>query len=244
MTNWFEQYYDELVRCAAKRIIELNIIADAHEIVNDEYLAFVESGDDFELTAIKKRIVSRAYSYIPEKTRKAALGSRLTNSGNFKEYSYRQPKRHNEWLACSRCNDPKPSAAFYTQKFDGYNYTFHICKDCCLKKKKEWFNCNRDTWNRYVRERRRIKNGGINGRAKKRKPQSHVEAVKTACINRANKAYYQRQKEQLTDAYIRKKLSYKIPSPTSEQIQAKREELLQKRRLTNTLIANRELQAT
>lgn len=215
MINWFEQYYKELLAYAEKLVESKQLMADPKELVNEAYLKFFESGEQFDLIAVKKYINAFHYDEIALKMRDKAMGWRRTSSGNF-AYSKKQVEIKGDFC-CTICKEVKPVNAFSLKRFYGFNYLCKQCKSCRNKMTVAWFRKNKEKWNAYMRSR-------------------HIPIKKPAkpihdLWKKANKKYQAKQKENLTDVYIKSIIRHKIKNPTPQQIEAKRQELFAKRRM-------------
>lgn len=242
MTNWFEQYYNELLDHTSKVIIAKKINAEKHEIVNDAYLKFVESGEVFDLGKVKKIISNISFDYVEEKQRSQAVGSRkvyandmaANRSGyedfSWKVYTYRRPRK-NGHNACNKCHEVKQVNEFRLIKFNGYDYLSQICKTCEQKRHNEWVEKNREIWNKYMVLRSRA-SGAIN-RIEYNKKMSLQKKSIHELWKKANRKYQAKQKELLTDVYVRGILKASKKPFTPKAIAAKRKELFEKRRQGN-----------
>jgi hypothetical protein len=216
MTNWFEQYYDELVNYAGAIVRNNNLMCEPQDLVNDAYIKFYESGEEFSKEKIKKYISN---SFHAEKDH-----DRITNI--FSNNVTKKLTTSREEKCCIKCHEVKPANAFRLQVFAGGKYILgNICKKCQIMKHAKWFAENKEKWNAYMRSRRP---------KKIKKPQEIHEQWK-----KANKKYIAKQKEQLTDVYVRSLLKSKIKSPTPQQIEEKRQQLLAKRRESNSIANNK-----
>lgn len=220
MTNWFEQYYPELISFAQKKIKERNLLnADPIEVVNDAYISFVESGEDFSIVSVRKIVADLIYKYVSERCRERAIGESDRGNGYIKRYSKKVIEIRGHKV-CKRCKDPFPVGSFRLQRHDGYTILHPYCRDCQNKIRCEWFKNNRDIWNKYMIERR--------ARLPK-KPKKKAQPIQSLW-NKANKKRYAKEKELLLDSYVRRILKAGKKPCSPEDIRIKREELFQKRR--------------
>ena len=220
MTNFFELYYKDLLAYAEKVVKQKDLMADPAELVNNAYLKFFDSGEDFDLVTVRKYIYHFHFEEITLKLRERAVGWRVSPSGN-SVYSKKQVRITGDFV-CTVCKEVKPANAFYLQRFKGFNYLLKQCKKCNIKRNVEWFRKNKDRWNEYMRKRRP---------AKGRPAAKPIHDL----WKKANKIYIEKQKEMLTDVYVKSLLVHKIKNPTKEQIEEKRQELFAKRRMKKPL---------
>ena len=127
---------------------------------------------------------------------------------------------------CGVCNEIKTINNFsqwFSSKLGCYKIR-RECNECRNKKNREnvnknsWFRKNRERWNDYMMGRtpRKYPNG---------KPKKQINEL----WKKANKKYQQKQKEELTDIYIKSLLKSKNKNPTSIDILNKRKEIVNKR---------------
>lgn len=233
MINWFEKYYEELTSFASALVYGKKLLCDPIDLVNDAYIKFIESGEEFSLKKVKNIIYSSHFAEVQETADKRAIGERETaKEGGLKQYSRRilSPKGDR---VCAGCNEIVPVNGYYlTKSLKGALYLHLECKACALKRKKKWFAENRGHWNAYVRSRWNHKVDPIKGNRGTLEEQTA----------RALEKYREKTVVQMSDVYIKKLLQckYKNQHIPQEAIEAKRKELLEKRNSPATKLTNKE----
>jgi len=209
MINWFEQYYQDFIGFATSLIRKHDVLTTPEDVVNDAYILFVESGEEFSEKVVKNLIYKLVFD---------------EHKHHKTEYSFTsEPKttesRPSGDKQCLCCHEVKNVNEFRVRSIGSRMFTTSICKKCIHKYQNEWFRSNKLKWNSYMKMWREKK-----GLFKNKKAQPIHDLWK-----KANKIYQQKQKDNLTDVYIRGllKSGKKDFSPTA--IEKKREELLLKR---------------
>lgn len=204
MKELFEAYYNELLTYAQGIVTTQMIPVSPEELLNDAFVSFYESGKDFDLLAFKKLIAKSGFKETNYKVRQYS----------FDENFIAKEKHINGDFQCSECKEILPAAAFHLRKFNNYKFIPNLCGKCEGKRTAQWQKENKIKWNAYMRSRRPKKE------KREAKPIHDL-------WNKANKKYIERQREELSDVYIRSLLKGKEVTP--ETIFNKREELLIKR---------------
>lgn len=218
MTNWFEQYYPELLDYASAIIYKHNLPALPGDLVNDAFLKLVDSGKEFDLKEAK-RLVSGSY-YEEDNYRK----SKTSSSGG---YSKKQPRITGE-KSCTKCGEAKNVNEFRYKKNLGYSYVENVCNKCRFKMQLRWFTKNKEKWAAYMMKRHRAK-GGIS-RAEYNEKRTLNKKPIHELWKKANKKRYKKEKDLLLDSYIRRLLKAGKKPFTPKEIEKKRQELVNKRR--------------
>jgi len=232
MTNWFEQYYSELVQFSTAIVFKRKLSIDPIDLVNEAYINFFDSGEEFDLPKVKTFISNHGYKERDYQNSKQNFGDKFCS----KISHYHRADR-----VCNICNGLKTVGEYRVFKhIQGSIYIANYCFTCERKKHNIQFRAwlregdNRDRWNAYMRnwQRKRSKTGlsreeWMKRRTANRKPIAEL-------VRKAMKKYEAKNKENLTDAYIRKLIRHKRDlSPAA--IEAKRQQLMAKRRLANSL---------
>lgn len=215
----FESDYSNLLSYAESLVIGRGLNVDPSEIVNDAYLKLFDSGLPYNIQEAKRFIKGSAFG----------LKKEYERSISFDE-TYRQKGAtiSSIDMTCTCCKEVKPSAAFRTINHKNGNvYFYSHCRACEGERCKRWVNQYRDKWNKYVNEWKKKK--GIIKKEKKM-PQPIHDLWKAA-----NKRYQEKQKEQLTDVYIRGLLKGSGKNITPETIELKRKQLIEKREYESQL---------
>lgn len=210
--------YSELLGYAGKAIHYKKLIdCDPAELVNNAFIAFFESGEEYFIQNIKKSIDKYAWQKaIEQKSTKEYIDDFAPKSKR-SFHCYNSLER-----TCKKCKEQKPSMCFRLMSIGQYKHSCNICKDCMNKATVEWFKDNSKRWADYMNQ----------WREKKGKKKNKVARPIHELWNEANARYNQKQKELLTDVYIKKLLRGKEITP--QTIEAKRSELLAKRKTAET----------
>lgn len=233
MTNWFEQYYTELLDYAASIVFKKEIPVDPADLVNDAYIKFVESGCGFDFIQIKKYISSGGYNEFNHIRGKSNFGDKIVE-----RYSEKGDK------VCAKCKELKPIGAFRAQKMNGWTYSRVTCLDCEREWgrlwKKGWLSKenNRVKWNAYVRQWQKQRGIVKETREEYYKRIASLKKPIHELWKKANKKYQAKQKDNLTDQYIKHLLKCGRKDFSPAAIEKKREELMAKRRLANSIAKN------
>jgi hypothetical protein len=230
VTNWFEQYYPQLLDYASSVVFNKGLMADPCELVNDAYLKFVDSDDEFDFDRVKGLISNASFRFVRERMEKRAVGTRKTAKlDGWVDYSYK-PVKITDDRACVLCHEVKPVNAFRFHKYDGFTCVANRCRECENKRNAKWLKSNAKRWNEYVRRRYAL--GGRNRLTREQYNAKRSMEKKTIqeLWNRANKKRYEKEKENLADSYIKRILKAAKKPFTPVDIEKKREELWAKRR--------------
>jgi hypothetical protein len=231
MTNWFEVYYSELLQYAERVITAKKLQLDPADLVNQAYIDFIEQGIDFDLAECKKYISAGSLKEFYFNKTKTNLGDSTAK---------RQIKGDK---CCTICNNAYPVGYFKVYKFAGHISISNYCKDCERERNNLWYRNwlsipeNRARWNTYVNNRRRQR-GQLSREEYNKRRRAKAKPIHELWKN-ANKKYQERQKENLTDVYIRGILKAGRKSFSPEAIIKKRDQLIEKRRLANSTIKNK-----
>jgi len=220
MTNWFEQYYPELIIYAEKKIRQKDLFVQPEETVNDAYIKFVESGVEFDLSEVKKIIRDSLFSDVKIRMKERAVGESDYGNGNIKRYSKKVIAIRGEKV-CKGCKENKPVGAFRLYKFEGFTFLSGFCVPCLSKKTNDWQKANKEKWAAYIKKRWQEKN--------KHRPKKVAKPIQELW-QRANKKRYEKEKETLADSYVKRILKAAKKPFTPKDIIEKREELFNKRR--------------
>lgn len=208
----FEDDYSNLVTIAGVFCVKNQLSIQPEELVNEAYLRFFETGEEYSLPLVQKFIYSEG---IREKNRPRQI--RIRDVGNILRTDANVPKLAD--LNCRVCKEALPISLFKKHyKINGLPSYCNICLSCNNKQRIEWQKKNKEMWNEYMKKWRIVKRTEV--KKKKGRPIHEL-------WNEANARYNAKQKELLTDVYIKKLL--RNVEKTPENIQAKREELLKKR---------------
>lgn len=220
MTNWFEQYYPDLIKFAKFCIRERKIPVQPEDLVNDAYIKFFDTGDEFDLKKVKDIIYKESFKEVAHK-----MSQNLFSDGFALKSKIRGDR------VCTMCKEVKPVGAFRLAKLQGYYYVFNQCKECLNSWNIQWFKDNKELWNTYCRKWQSKKKGYevlpwdeyVKKKRLSAKPigQAQVDAVKKYCQKRAGS---------LTDSYIIQVLKQRNKPFTPNDIEKKRQELFEKRR--------------
>lgn len=205
--NWFEQYYSEFIDFASRIVIAKELPIDPADLVNDAYLKFYESGEEFTVGKIKSFISSGSWKEVDEVRAKNNLGRGFTKA---------VPKIQGD-RTCTCCHEVKQVNEFHLKRFEGFTYLRSVCIKCVSKKNLKYLQEHKDQWNAYMRKRR----------PPKKKPAKPIQEL----WNRANKKRYAKEKELLLDSYVRRILKAAKKPFGPKEIEAKRKELYDKRRM-------------
>lgn len=203
----FEQDYAKLLLFANNNAKAKKLRCTGLDLLTEAYIKLYDSKKQYSLKEFKNLIIKESFN---EQDYQIANDNTEFKRTQILSSSY-----------CISCDSHKPISAFTLSRFLSPK---SLCKKCYRKKykkafaraKKNWMNKNRENWNTYMRNRRApfLKN-------KKPKPIKQL-------WREANRRYQTKQKENLTDVYI-KSLLHNDKSPVA--IANKRNELLQKRLL-------------
>lgn len=208
MTNWFEIYYSELLNFATSLVVKRKLPIEPEDLINDAYIKFFELGEPFSLSLIRRITTSAAFKELENKYAKNSYDEAYVKIA-YKDLSHQ---------TCINCKEAKPQNHFRFRKEKGFNYIRGICLECEAKKKQEWFEENRDKWNDYMR--------GYRQRTQPKQNKRQAQPIHDLW-KKANHTYIEKQRETLSDVYIRSLLRGK--SITPETIERKRLELMAKR---------------
>lgn len=210
MTNWFEVYYSEFLAFAKAQIYknDRGNIFIAEDVLNDAYIKFFESGLEFSEDLIKGYILTAIHKHNDQLSRRSLFGDAFKKTD-------RQIKGD---FTCNKCKGTKSVGEFRYIKYEGFSYLEKTCAKCKDKMRTEWARANKERWNAYVRERYWESKNFV-----KKAPKPIHDLWK-----KANHKYIAKQKEQLTDVYVRSLLPKDKRTP--KFIEAKRQEIIAKRK--------------
>jgi hypothetical protein len=207
MTNWFEQYYSDFIEFASRIIIAKELPIDPADLVNDAYIKFYESGEEFSVGKIKTLISGGSWKEVNEVKAKNTLGQGFTKAA---------PKIQGD-RTCSCCHEVKQVNEYHFKRFKGFSYLRTMCKKCVSKRNLKYLQDHREQWNAYMKKRR----------PSKKKPAKPIQEL----WNKANKKRYAKEKELLLDSYVRRILKAQKKPFGPKEIEQKRQELFEKRRM-------------
>ncbi len=215
----FENDYKELLKFASNILREKGIYhSESAELVNEAYIKWFDESNNtpYDIKAIKGLIRTCGWS-------QKAIESQNQDNTFLKEYP------------CKRCKESLPASAFYIQHDlkNNIKSVSTYCLKCRIELRIIWQKENKEMWNAYMIEWRKNHNGTLTRKEwLEKKAQERGEDHLQKLWNRANKKYQSKQREQLTDAYIRTILTNKNMRRcdiTREMIEMKRTELIEKR---------------
>lgn len=220
----FEDDYNQFLRFAKERIIRLKLNTDPNDIINDAYIKFVDSGKDYS----PKTIVGFIIGLSEERK-----GYEVMNIGN-KDSGFSKRTNH----TCKVCKEKKPVSGFYLINKNTIIIPQTTCKECQLKKAKERYQKQKDkilargtAYKKINKDKIRKKKRNYYLKNREFKPKvGRVGLGKVVSKNRKinESLHYNKQRDQLTDWYIRKILS-RHSDITPEKIEEKRQEILLKK---------------
>lgn len=203
----FEAHYADAIKYTKTICKHKKIVSHPEEFVNDAFLVFFDSGKEFDYTQFKKLIFD---AVMKERGREAAQTS-------FTGYSIKKGIRQ---FYCISCCDCLPENAFRIVTYShGYSRISSNCKQCENKNRLKWFRNNKERWAKYMRDWRSKKFG--------EKPPRQAQEIQVLW-RKANHKYIEKQREILSDVYVRSLL--KKDQRTPENIERKRQELLERRK--------------
>lgn len=215
----FEYDYKNLLRFADSVLREYGVFhSDAAELVNEAYIKWFEGfvNKPYNIKDIKTLIRSNGW-------KQRAIENNNTDNTFHGEY------------ACKRCQESLPANAFgiIHDKINDIRNIRTYCLKCSSELKCIWQKENKERWNAYVKGWRVTHNGTLTrtdwlAKKSSERSEDHLQGL----WRKANRKYQNKQKEQLTDSYIKTILTNATTRRcdiTSEMIQNKRTQLIQKR---------------
>ena len=174
MESSFEKDYNEILRFAKRRVLDLRLSIEAEDLVNEAYLQLHNTPYSFE--GFKKQISNEGLKEKHNTPQNIQWGDRGMKHISFtgdrccrtckeikpvSEFYLITTKENNKYLrgSCKKCNNKKVTQYI---KSVGYKYSkkyYQKIKNKAAKKNdnkkrmREWRESNRDKWNRYVKER-------------------------------------------------------------------------------------------
>jgi hypothetical protein len=218
MPHDFELYHKELIDYAKSIVSKKQLSVPPEELVNEAFIKFFDRGKEFSFNEAKRLISGSGW---------AEFEHEISRHSKFNERFSSKELRNTDWIVCKRCKEDKPPASYYlkTHTKTGRKFLAYICSECSIKERIEWFRNNKKRWAAYMKAWK----DRTYPKKEKRQPRPIHDLWKEA-----NRRYMAKQKEELTDVYIRLLLSNKKHHPiTPEKIEAKRQELLMKRQQKN-----------
>lgn len=219
----FEQDYNKILQYAKSKVARYNLNIDASDLVNDAYLKlhdkpyFIKNyrNEIKNLSLIEKHNVPSNISY----------GQRGTTHGRFTGHH-----------CCVKCKDVKSASEFYIEKrISGRAYLSTVCKPCHIKRVAELRVKNPEKYKPIIKKsaQKQWKKNKNNKEFRKKQDERVRKYIDTnrSDWNDYNRGRYERDKENLTDAYVRKLIRHKFKGVeiTAETVRLEREKILRKR---------------